>query len=402
MLPCQTGAVVYDIGSSSIQFGFAGDAVPLYSVPSSACERIKDGEPEIQFGQTWLKKISPGITVSPIIDDVGAISNSNHLNSFFDWTSEACLNIEPAERPVLVTQPAHLHVQPAKFNKYRADLCATLFDFAEHPAVCLEYDAVLASFANALQTCTVCDFGWSCVRAIPVHEGRPLLKSLAITNAGGRDLCAVLESCLVRGNHPIKTHFSVQQGPPENHVIPTESQQKFCEREILQDIVKSCLSFESVPNGADSTYRYTYYMPGHNAVSVGEAMQWLGHWLASHSPQIITKRKTLSVDKSIYNAISSEFTPADIRRQLWGNIVMCGGLSNVPGLRPWIETNAKAPGNYATRVVPSKFREISGVNTVWAGGSILASLDNFQDFCITKEQWKEVGPNILLQQEQNP
>lgn len=385
LLPCEAGSLVYDIGSSNIRFGFAGDAVPLYNIPSSVC--VRESLQDIQFGQSWLEKKLPGIEISQMIDDTGAIANPDLLHTFFDWTySEDLFNVEPEQGiPILVNQPAHLALQSEKLDKWRSTICEILFEFG-HSHVCLEYDAALACFAHASHTATVCDFGWSYVRVVPVHEGRPLLKSMMITNAGGRELCAILESCLVRDNHPVKTYFD----DPQCAVIPSESQKKFCQRTILQDMIKSCLSFETAPKE-----KYNYYFPGGELVDTYEWMKWLVGWLVGHNPNITAKRKTAPTDINICNAINNEHTPADIRKHLWGNIVMSGGLSRIPGLGSWLETNTKAPGKYTTRITPCPSREIGGMNTVWTGGSILASLDNFTDYCITRENWQENNMRVF-------
>jgi len=75
--------------------------------------------------------------------------------------------------------------------------------------------------------------------------------------------------------------------------------------------------------------------------------------------------------------------------------VTSGGFSGLPGFATWVELYAKPPGSYAARVLPGVHRIVGGANTVWAGGSILASLDTFPECCITKQEWDESGTSIL-------
>jgi actin-related protein len=50
-----------------------------------------------------------------------------------------------------------------------------------------------------------------------------------------------------------------------------------------------------------------------------------------------------------------------------------------------------APKTYKVKVVAPPERK----NSVWIGGSILASLSTFQQFLITKAEYDEFGPSIV-------
>jgi actin-related protein len=394
LLPCEAGSLVYDVGSSTIQFGFAGDAQPLFSVPSSACQRPKDGDQYVEFGHTWLQKRFRGVEVTPIVSDLGSLVNSDILSSFFDWTYQACLSVEnPTERPVLVTQPSHLAMRdPTAFERWRSSLCEALFDFAGHPGVCLEHDSALACFTHATHTALVLDFGWSCVRTLPVIEGKPLLGSMVLSDIGGRRLCDILESRLV-GERQIRTPLDVPD-PATGPFPTTDSQRRYYTRVIVQDIIQSCMTFDPKPITEPANPRFEYSLPGPRAINVHDEMYQIFMLFWSQQRPGFPKPRTIHDD--LLQAISAKNTPADVRRQLWGNIVVSGGFSNLPGFTNLIEGSFKPQTTpYPVHVLPIRHRLISGSNTVWAGGSILASLDAFPEFCITKKEWQEVGTAVL-------
>ena len=106
----------------------------------------------------------------------------------------------------------------------------------------------------------------------------------------------------------------------------------------------------------------------------------------------------------------------DIRRDLYGNIVMSGGTTMFPGLadRMSKEMTAFAPANmrvmihsvtflsvvlthglYQVKIVAPPERKYS----VWIGGSILASLSTFQNLWCTKQEYDESGPAIVHRSE---
>lgn len=107
----------------------------------------------------------------------------------------------------------------------------------------------------------------------------------------------------------------------------------------------------------------------------------------------------------------------DIRRDLYGNIVLSGGSTMFPGIvdRMSKEMSAFAPANmrvmlhsmvlfpvvlthslcHQVKVVAPPERKYS----VWIGGSILASLSTFQNLWCTKQEYDESGPSIVHRSE---
>jgi actin len=70
----------------------------------------------------------------------------------------------------------------------------------------------------------------------------------------------------------------------------------------------------------------------------------------------------------------------DIRKDLYGNIVLSGGSTMFPGIADRMnkEITALAPSSMKIKVVAPPERKYS----VWIGGSILASLSTFQQVTI--------------------
>lgn len=83
----------------------------------------------------------------------------------------------------------------------------------------------------------------------------------------------------------------------------------------------------------------------------------------------------------------------DIRKDLYGNIVMSGGSTMYPGIaeRMQKEITAQAPSTMKVKIIAPPERKYS----VWIGGSILSSLSTFQSMWITKTEYDESGPSIV-------
>ncbi|KAJ6727808.1 ACTIN-7 [Salix koriyanagi] len=88
------------------------------------------------------------------------------------------------------------------------------------------------------------------------------------------------------------------------------------------------------------------------------------------------------IHETTYNSIMK--CDVDIRKDLYGNIVLRGGSTMFPGIadRMSKEITALAPSSIKIKVVAPPERKYS----VWIGGSILASLSTFQQMCGYQKQ----------------
>ncbi|CAD8065466.1 unnamed protein product [Paramecium sonneborni] len=83
----------------------------------------------------------------------------------------------------------------------------------------------------------------------------------------------------------------------------------------------------------------------------------------------------------------------DVRKDLYGNVVMSGGTTMFPGIPERLskELTSLAPSSMKIKVVAPPERKFS----VWIGGSILSSLSTFQAMWITRSEYDESGPTIV-------
>ena len=87
----------------------------------------------------------------------------------------------------------------------------------------------------------------------------------------------------------------------------------------------------------------------------------------------------------------------DVRRDLYGNVVLSGGTTMFPGIadRMQKELMALSPTSMKIKIVAPPERKYS----VWIGGSILASLSTFQNLWCSKQEYDESGPGIVHRSE---
>jgi actin-related protein len=83
----------------------------------------------------------------------------------------------------------------------------------------------------------------------------------------------------------------------------------------------------------------------------------------------------------------------DIRKELYGNVILSGGTTLYEGLPDRLEKelDAMCPQQNMVKIIASQDRYYS----VWTGGSTLSSLSTFESQWITKEEYEENGAEIV-------
>eukprot|EP01132_Coremiostelium_polycephalum_P003558 gene3558-4433_t len=97
------------------------------------------------------------------------------------------------------------------------------------------------------------------------------------------------------------------------------------------------------------------------------------------------------IHELVYNSVMK--CDIDIRKHLFSNIILSGGSTMFQGIadRMYRELIDLTPNGTKIKVISSQDRLYSS----WIGGSILASLETFQEMLITKNDYNECGPSII-------
>jgi actin-related protein len=367
----QNAAVIIDNGSGMCKAGIAGDDAPRATFPSIVGRPKMPGimvgmdQKDTYVGEEAQAKRGVLTLKYPI--EHGIITNWDDMEKIWHHCFFNELRVTPEEHS------AHLTEAPMNPKQNREKMTQILFETFNVPTFYVSIQAVLSLYASGRTTGIVLDSGDGVTHTVPIYEGYNLPHAIMRIDLAGRDMTDYLVKLL------------------------SEVGQSFAssaEREIVRDIKeKLCyvaLDFEAEMKtyAESSAMDKTYELPDGNTVTVGN--QRFRCPEALFQPMKLGK-EFAGVHELTFQSIMK--CDVDVRKDLYGNIVLSGGTTMFPGIAERLnkEVVALAPSSMKIKVIAPPERKYS----VWIGGSILSSLSTFQTMWITKAEYDESGPGIV-------
>ncbi|CAE6434401.1 unnamed protein product [Rhizoctonia solani] len=414
----EVSALVLDIGTSTTRAGYAGDDVPKAVFPTTFgytthYSADENKEVRIHLGDEGVSLWREGMEVGNPLQN-GIVYDWTPIPPIINHAINRSLHCDPAEHPVLMTEPAW----NTQANRER--MAEILFEEFQVPAFYIANNGVLSAFAAGKGTALVIDIGKSVASVVPVSDGFVLRKGIAqsplpplaqttaftMLSSGnpnvGRPGATLTPHQLIASKQPVDVNALPSFTPrADRQKSTTSTWLSWAENREVEEWINGCVGVldqgwndqhasmrpprhYEFPTGFNSVFSSERFIPGevyftHHHLGQG------GTQLPPTLPQLI---------HACLNA-----TEPDLRPALLNNVVLTGGNSLLPGMADRInnELMRLAGGIQSKLKIHAPGNPTERRFAPWLGGSILASLGTFHQLWISKEEWKEHGPNIVAQ-----
>ena len=363
--------LVIDNGSGMCKAGFAGDDAPKAVFPNIVGRPRMPGiivgteQKEVYIGDEAQAK--RGILNLKYPIEHGIVTNWDDMERVWHHTFFNELRTAADEHPVLLTEA------PLNPKQNREKMTQIMFDTFNVPAFYVAIQAVLSLYSSGRTTGMVFDSGDGVTHVVPIYEGYALPHAIQRIDIAGRDITNHLVRLLTERGHSLNNS---------------------AEREIVRDI-KEKLCFialdyneEMAKAKSSPDLEKQYELPDGSHLTIGNER--------FRAPEALFQPSLLGLDidgadETTYKSIMN--CDLDIRRDLYGNVVLSGGTTMYAGIAERLtkELTTRAPPSMKVKVVAPPERKFS----VWIGGSILSSLSSFQQMWVSKAEYEEAGPSIV-------
>jgi len=363
------GSIVCDNGSGMVKAGFSGDDAPRSVFPSiigrPKTEQAMLGSAKKDFFVGDDAQQRRGILQIKYPIEHGIVTNWDDMEKIWHHCFFGELRVDPEKKNILLTEA------PMNPKVNREKMTQIMFETFTAPSMYVGIQAVLSLYSSGRTTGIVLDAGDGVSHTVPIYEGYSLPHAIGRVDMAGRDMTEWMMKLLMGEGNSFTT-----------------SAEKEIVRSIKETVCYVAQNFKEEQEKWNDSMNVDHELPDGTTISIGQPR--------FKCPEALFKPSMIGLEQPgiaelVFKSIQK--CDIDVRRDLFGNIVLSGGTTMYDGLpeRLQAEVQALCNTNIKPKVVAPPERKYS----VWIGGSILSSLTTFQNQWVTKAEYDEQGAGVV-------
>lgn len=316
--------IVIDSGSANTRAGYAGMTEPSAIVASVIGKEVDSSRKPLHHGMSYvvgshqqILGYSPSKYEFQYILRNGIVQDWNALEQLWHSCIYDKLNCDPEEHVFLVSE------SPFNTPENREQTAEIMFETFNVPGLYIGVQPVLSLIASwgSLEsqrhelTGTIVDSGEDTTTVIPVADGHILRNCVQHVPLGGRDITSYVQ-------HLLRTN--------KRHIHPSQSFE--IARRIKEQYGYVCSSVQEERLTASRIKASgNYATSGNWSCTIQEEAYLAGEVL--FQPSLLSQRKAKSLLTPLADLVDSsiQLCPIDLRRKLYGNIVLTSGSTKFFG-----------------------------------------------------------------------
>ncbi len=358
-----TQHVIIDNGSFTVKSGLNGDNAPRSCI-QSIVGQLKNNtsslfhDDEYYVGEECLYNSANLDLIYPL-EKLGN-PNISLMEDIWDMVFYDELKVSPDAHNVFLVESTFSNL------KSRKEMSEIMFEKFNIFNIHIEPQGALALWSTPKSTGLVIESDHLTTQIIPVYDRHLITPGFKSLEFAGLQMTRLFEE-------------EIKKQLPRNCFLSNS-------KEFARQVKENLANFYCDVNSS-----VTYNLPDGNIINLGREI--------SNIPNLIFNPSDIGLDiQPLHEAIYESIMKCDIhiRKELLGNILLCGGNSMIKGfperLKEKLEETLGKNFQGCVRINANSDRKFS----VWTGASVICSITNFQNMWIPKNDYDEMGDSLLL------
>ncbi|XP_038075690.1 uncharacterized protein LOC119743373 [Patiria miniata] len=363
-------AVVIDNGSEMLKVGFGGDCEPRFTIPSVVGRYPRDGVSDSDdTGRTAYigheATRLAGVLSADFPSSEGVIHDWEDLEQIWDHVYTSLLNVAPQEHAVLISEYA------STAKKQREKCVQILFERFQVPSLCLVNQGALALHAQGNTSGMVLSSGGGLTEVVPVLDGCTMHSAVTTLKFAGSQVTHHL-GCLLQSD----SSFNMTS-PSKLEIL----------RDIKETMAYVCMDYEREMQRVRPLDPIEYKLPDGSSLAV------MRKDLFQCTEQLFRPDLGgLEQRSGIHDMIQETLKRCDpnVLPGIRKSLLLAGGNTQLRGFGDRLQLELASAHLPWSVSMPQE-----RTNSVWIGGSLVATHDNFTRRCVTAAEYTEHGPAVM-------